>query len=76
MTSSKRSRIVRASDAFRIDRHHLPKFPLVMDREGALVEPIFDFLRAEAVQRHCASGTLADEAYALGSGPIDVMRSI
>ena len=38
-----------------------------MDREGALVEPIFDFLRAEAVQRHCASGTLADEAYALAA---------
>lgn len=61
-----RSRIIRASEHFTIDRHRLPSFPLVVDGDGALIEPLFDFLRAEAVQRHLTVGTLVDEAYALG----------
>lgn len=59
------SRIVRSSDNFSLQRHRLPGFPLVLDKYGTLVEPIQDFLRAEAVQRHLAPGTLLDEAYAL-----------
>lgn len=57
--------VVRASEEFRLDYHHLPRFPFVLDREGFLIEPIFAFLRMEAVQRHMAAGTILDEAYIL-----------
>lgn len=60
-----RTRIVRASDRFVLQGHRLPRFPLVLDPGGALVEPIFDYLRAQAVQRHLASGSIEDEAYIL-----------
>lgn len=63
--SSRLPQVIRASQAFRLDHHHLPGFPFVLDHEGFLIEPIFAFLRSEAVQRHMAAGTLLDEAYVL-----------
>ena len=60
-----RTRIVRASEDFVLQKHRLPRFPLVLDPGGALVEPIFDYLRAQAVQRHLAPGSIEDEAYIL-----------
>jgi len=63
--SGRLPQVIRASQAFRLDHHHLPGFPFVLDHEGFLIEPIFAFLRSEAVQRHLAAGTLLDEAYVL-----------
>ncbi|MFA5599751.1 MAG: hypothetical protein WDA06_04055 [Phenylobacterium sp.] len=63
--SELRARVIRASRGFKIQKHRYPEFPLVIDADGALVEPIFDFLRADAVQHHPAPGTLLDRAYVL-----------
>jgi hypothetical protein len=60
-----RTRIVRASGNFMLQGHSLPRFPLVLAPNGALIEPIFDYLRAQAVQRHLALGSIEDEAYIL-----------
>ena len=60
-----RPTVKRAGSRFCLRNRPLPGFPLVVDRDGGLIEPIDHYLKARVLEQGASVGSATDEAHIL-----------